>query len=441
MKKDSFYDICNFITDCAKRNGAKHTIVSATNYLSTEIQVRKGKTDYIDHSMQQFIDLNIFINGKYSSHTINLVDKNKLQQFIKQAVEMTKFLNPDPAREITDPSLYPQNPDENPEIYDPEFDSLTVDEMIQNAKEIEASALSVEGDIISATASWTCGKTEKLIIHSNGFEGTRNSTFFSVSAEVTSSDEKNNTKPEGYSSATTRFKKDLPLWDTIGKDASERALKKHGQKKINSGKYALIVENRSVSRILSGLFSALNAGNIYNKNSFLSDKRNSLITCPVLTVTDDPLLKRGLGSRLFDSDGIKSQKRTIIENGICREFYVNFYYSKKTGLYPTTGRPSNILMNTGNKTPEQMIKSCDSGIFVTNFIGGNTNLTTGDFSMGIQGFLIENGELSKPVNEMNISGNLLDFWKNLVEIGNDPFPYSSVRCPSCMFDNIDISGL
>lgn len=128
-------------------------------------------------------------------------------------------------------------------------------------------------------------------------------------------------------------------------------------------------------------------------------------------------------------------------SGILLHYYIDDYYGKKLGMEPTTGSFSNLVFEYGSRSLEEMIRDMKKGILVTGFIGGNSNSTTGDFSFGIVGQLIEDGEIIKPINEMNISGNEKDFWNQLIEMGNDPYPYSSTRRPSMVFEGVNFSGI
>jgi PmbA protein len=131
----------------------------------------------------------------------------------------------------------------------------------------------------------------------------------------------------------------------------------------------------------------------------------------------------------------------MIEKGVLRQFYADNYYGKKLGMEPTSGSDSNLLFECGEKSLDELVKGAKEGILVNGFIGGNSNPTTGDFSYGIVGLLIENGEIVKAVNEMNISGNGKDFWNQLVAMGNEPYPYSSCMTPSMVFEKVQFSGL
>ena len=131
----------------------------------------------------------------------------------------------------------------------------------------------------------------------------------------------------------------------------------------------------------------------------------------------------------------------MIEKGVLKEYYIDNYYGKKLGMTPNGGSSSNIRFELGQRGFNEIVKDVKSGIFVTSFNGGNSNSTTGDFSFGVSGFLVEGGKIVKPVNEMNISGNAKEFWQQLTEMGNDPYKYSSLLSPTLVFNDIDFSGL
>jgi len=227
----------------------------------------------------------------------------------------------------------------------------------------------------------------------------------------------------------------------IGKTALERTLRKLNPKKVATGKYNIIVENLAAGNLLRPFLSALYGSSLYQKNSFLTGKLNARVASDKLSFFDDPLRISGFGSRWFDNEGLKAIKREIVEQGILRNYFVDIYYGRKLNLRPTSGSTSNIVFKTGSRDLEGLVKSADKGILVTGFNGGNCNGATGDFSYGIEGFFIRNGEIIHPVNELNISGNMKDFWNTLVEVGNDPYLRSSNLTPSMLFEDTDVSGI
>jgi PmbA protein len=165
------------------------------------------------------------------------------------------------------------------------------------------------------------------------------------------------------------------------------------------------------------------------------------IASGLLTMTDDPHLPKAMGSRWFDGEGVATQKRTVIENGILQTYFIDTYNANKMKVSPTISGASVLTFKHGDKDLDGLISNLKRGILVTGFNGGNSNSSTGDFSFGIEGFLIENGGLVKPITEMNITGNMRSLWERLVAVGNDPRETSSRRTPSLVFDDVAFSGL
>jgi len=149
---------------------------------------------------------------------------------------------------------------------------------------------------------------------------------------------------------------------------------------------------------------------------------------------------KGFGSQLFDGEGLAARRRPLFEAGVLRGYYVDNYYGRKLGMAPTTARTTNLAWKLGTKSRAELIGGLKEAVLVTSFLGGNSNGTTGDFSLGIQGYRIRDGAIGEPLAEMNMSGNHLEFWKRLVAVGNDPYPYSSLRTPTLVFDAVQIAG-
>jgi len=215
---------------------------------------------------------------------------------------------------------------------------------------------------------------------------------------------------------------------------------KVGQSKVETRRCPMIVENRAAGRLLGGFLGAAYGRSLQQKRSFLEGMEGQKAGSPLFSLVDDPFIEKGFGSTLFDGEGISARRRDVVEEGVLRTFFIDTYYGKKLNRPPTTGDSSNLVFATGNRTPDELVASLAQGILVRGFIGGNTNSTTGDFSLGVFGTLIENGRLTRPVSELNISGNHRDLWHRLSGAGNDPWIYSTTRCPSLLFDDIQFSG-
>ena len=192
--------------------------------------------------------------------------------------------------------------------------------------------------------------------------------------------------------------------------------------------------------MIAFLLGPLSGGQLQQKRSFFEGKAGTTVGSPLLTITDDPLVPKGFGSRLFDGEGIAARVLPVFESGVLKNFFIDTYYGKKLKMAPTTGGPSNLLVKLGAKGQPELIEEMKDGILVNGFLGGNSNGTTGDFSLGVQGFRVRDGKLAEPIGEMNIAGNHLEFWKKLAAVGNDPYPYSTIKVPTLVFEGVQFAG-
>jgi len=440
MNKTEIYELARWVADRAKKAGADEAAVDVTRSRDIEIECRLRKVETLKESTQMSLNLAVYAGNRYSSHSTNDVRRDGLETFISEAVAMTKHLNEDPFRTLPDPKYYQGRQAVELHTSDPDYENVTSDRRVAIVREIEDTALAVSDRIISCTCSFSDSFYETVKVHSNGFEGDRVGTSFSMGAEATVRDESGG-RPEDWDYRTVRFFKDLPAADLLGRSAVQRALRKIGQTKLESGRYDMIVENRTGGRLLGSLIGPMNGRSLQQKNSFLDGKLDQKIGSDKLTIIDDPFVDFGLGSRLFDDEGMATKQRVMIEKGVLKSYYIDTYYGKKLNMEPTTGSTTNLVFEYGNQSLEEMIKGMERGILVTGFIGGNSNATTGDFSYGIMGVLVEKGRPVKPVNEMNISGNSKELWEQLAAVGRDAYTYSSRRCPSMSFEEIQFSGV
>lgn len=433
-------DLAQWVVEYAKKSGADEVTISINNSREVEIGYRDKKLEKLKESTQSGLNLKLYVANRYSGHSTNDLRKEQLKPFIEKAVSSTKYLSSDKYRSLPDPKFYATDFKTELDVYDKEYVNVSSENRVEIAREIEGIALSQSDKIISASSGYSDTFSESVLVQSNGFVGQRKSTVFSAGVEVTTKDAGGG-RPSDWYWGVSRFFNELPARKRIGEQAAKRALQKIGQKKNASGKYTMLVENRSVSRLLRMLQGPLSARALQQKSSFLDGMLGKKIASEKLTVIDDPFVKRGLGSRHYDGEGLAAKQRHIIENGILKSYYIDNYYGKKLGLEPNSGSVSNIVFDYGVRSLEEIMNDIEKGILITGFIGGNSNSTTGDFSFGIVGQLIEKGQKVQALNEMNISGNAKEFWNQLVEVGNDPYPYSSWRRPSMLFEDVQVSGI
>lgn len=405
----------------------------------TEFEIRDKQLDKLQQSSENQLVFNAYVDGRYGSFTTNRLEKKELGKFIENAIESIRYLAVDEYRQLPDPSLYYKGKGESLDLFDEAFSKISPDEKLSIAKSAAEEILGTDPRIISVQSSWNDGCSFSYIITSNGFEGESENSFFALSVSVTVKGE-GDAKPESYWYDQALSFKELKK-EGIGKKALERALNKIGQKKVASGLYPMIVDNLNCERILSPVMSALNGASIQQKNSFMLDKKGVKVLSDKITIIDEPHAPHRVGSRYFDTEGVATKRMYIFNKGVLETYFIDTYNSKKLGVPQTINRPSRLVLEPGTRSMEEMISTLEKGILVTGFNGGNCNQNSGDFSFGIEGFLIENGKLTQPVTEMNITGNMITLWNNIAEIGNDPRYINSNQIPSLLFDNVDFSGL
>ena len=433
-------DLCRWTMETARKAGTNESRASLGKSRFVEIQYRDRKPEIIKQASTVQLSLELFVAGCYSSQNTSDLRKKALKEFISDAVSAAKLLAQDAYRTLPDPKYYQGRADIDLKIADPAFDDFSTEQKHAFVKAAQEAAWSQGADrIISVEAGLSDNLGESVTLTSNGFSGYNKSTSFDAYVSVSVRDD-DDRRPEAYDYTNCRMHKKLAGPETIGVNAARRALASLGAKKIETAAMPIIIENRGVPRIMRGFFAALTGWNIYQKRSFLADKKGQKIGSDKLTLVDDPFIQEGLGSRLFDGDGIATKKRTIVEAGALKDFYIDWYYSRKLGCEPTSGGQGNMIIPAGARSVDEIMKDLGKGVLVTDFLGGNSNSTTGDFSVGIFGQLFDKGKIVHPVSEMNIADNHLKFWHKLVECANDPWPYSSWRTPSMVFTDVVVSG-
>lgn len=431
--------LAQWAMEFALKNGCQASRVSLYNGSNSSLEVRNMKIDRLQQASESSLVIHLFVDGRFGSFSTNRIDKKELESFIKNGIDSTRYLAEDKARALPDASLYYKGGQPDLELYDPKAENVNPDDKVALAMNTCEEVMGKDDRIISAEASYSDDTEFRYMVASNGFEGESSASSFSLVSSVSIKGE-GDARPSSYWYDSALFYDSL-IKQGIGTKALERTIRKLGQKKVASGKYTMVVDNMNSSRLLSPLISALYGSSIQQKNSFLIDKLDQKVVSEKLMLTDEPHIKRTPGARYFDGEGVATQKRAVFDAGVLKTYFIDTYSANKMTVQPTISSPSILSLQMGNKDTEGLIAETKKGIFITGFNGGNSNSTTGDFSYGVEGFLIENGKLTQPISEMNITGNMLVLWSNLLSIGNDPRPSSSWRIPSLAFGDVDFSGL
>lgn len=426
----------------AQKAGAQGVRASVHRSRRSRVEWRDGKLDRLRESTRVGLGVTLLVDGRYSSNSTSDLRPQALEKFLTEAVAMTKVLAPDRHRKLADPARYKNRHTGDLKLYDATgIAAVNAAERKRAVRELEAAARGAPGadKIVSVSSRCSDNLSGSALVCSNGMEATRRSGAFVVSAATYVKDV-GHRKPVGWWYAVERRRDKLPSLASVGREATRRALLGVGGQPYKSGRYACIIENTTAARLLRWLLAPAHGRHIQQKRSFLADKIGQQIASPLLSITDTPHLVEGLGSRTYDGEGMATRKMPILADGVLKNHYLDTYYASKLGRTPTTSGASNLVFSGGKNNLSQLLAAMSTGLLINGFSGGNSNPATGDFSIGVRGQWIEKGKPVRAVSEMNLAGNHLTFWKLLRELGNDPFPYASVRIPSLRFDPVQFSG-
>ena len=438
MVKDDLFlnNLGEYCIDELKKIGSTSSEVIVAHSISDDMLQRNGKIEEVTRSEDISIGLTAYIGERKSSISISNLTKNNIQQAIVRCYEMAKN---------TPEDKYCGLP-ENHNIEKDQVDLDLFDDSIISFEtkkdyisQCEAEALEQKRIVNSNGVSFTEAKSNFILKNSNGFSNGQKSSIFSISCDVVAKE--NGSMERDYEYSSKRFFCDLMKPKLIGKIAAERASARLSPKKIESFNGPVVFEPRVSSGFLSHLISSISGHNLARKVSFINGDIGEILFKEGINVIDDPLIKKGLGSRNFDSEGVNCKKLELIKNGKLNQIILDTYSSKMLNKKSNgrCGGTTNCYFENGNLTKTDLIKDIRKGVYITELFGSGFNSVTGDFSKGGSGFLIENGEVTYPISEITVAGNIKNMFKEIV-LANDLEFKSRINSPTIRIDNISIAG-
>ena len=441
MNEDQLLQTAQDVVKQALSLGADEASASFSHGSHATIVRRDGKVEQATEATTQGLSVGLFVDGRSSSHSTSDLRPDALSDFLERAIAATRFLEPDPDRRLPDAELTGRGASEAElDQDDPTWIDRTPEQRASLAQDMEkALAARRTTNVISGSTWCADGRTSAARVLSNGFADVHTSAGFSLGGDVTL-DEGNGKRPEAAAYFGARHLSDLPDPDSIAEEVMVRAAERIGAGPIASGTYPLILLNRAAGRLLGMLGGALSGASLFEKRSCMEGKLGQRIASPLLTLVDDPTIPRGLASRPWDGDAMVATPRHVVREGVLESYYIDVYYGRRLGMDPTSGSRSNWVVPPRDLSWVEIAHDLPKAILVNSFLGGNSNSITGDFSFGIRGVLVEHGEVTRSLAEMNVSGNLLELLPRLSAVANDPWPWSSARVPTLIFDDVDFSG-
>jgi PmbA protein len=446
-------DLRNLATDVvsrAKKAGATaaEAVVREGSEFSTV--VRMGEVETLKESGSRALGLRVFIGQRTASTYSSDFSEDGIQRLVSGAMELARITSEDAFAGIPEQSQLGALSGDL-QLYYEDVYSLPPEERIDYARRTERAALEADPRMKNSDGgSFDAAIGHKVLANSHGFVGEYRRSSCSVSAAPIAQDENGNMQRDyWYSLARTLSK--LESAESVGREAARRTLRRLGSRKIASTQVPIVLDPMIAGSILDNIFDAVNGDAIYRQSSFLAGQLGQKVAASNITVVDDGTIPGGFGTEPFDGEGIPTQRTVVIENGVLKTYLLNTYTAKKLKMKSTgnasrglAGTPGigagNFYLQKGDRTPEQIISGIKQGLYVFQFLGFGVNMVTGDFSRGASGLWIENGELTYPVEEITVAGNLKDMLNNISEIGNDLVFRGSLAAPTLRIDGMMIAG-
>ena len=436
------------------RLGAEGIRLSLNKNEMDSCSMLNGELDKVSHSADRSIYIYLYVDGKYGTFSTNRLDEKEVENFISKAIVMVKMLGEDRCRRLPDPERTAKDACGGMELglYDSHYEGCDSDSRLKKAEEMSIirSLPEAEGyKVISEECEYAESLDDTILMDSQGFEGRHTETSFNCFSELTIQDSEGNRYSGYWWEASPHF--NVLRLKECSHTALERAISQIGPRSRRSGRYRMIVDGTVASRLVSPLINALNASAIQQKMSFLDGSLEKKMFSEGLTIMDNARTPGKSGSRMYDSEGVATQNRAIIDHGVVKQYFVSTYMAEKTGFAPTIediSRPCLSPFMAGKELTDlekgvslkDILVQCGNGIYVTGFNGGNCNPVTGDFSFGIEGFAFSKGKITHPVKEMLITGNIVELWNSLTAAGTDTRSSSRWQIPTLAFENVSFSA-
>lgn len=417
---------------------ADYKLVLMQNH-EDNINIRDGEVEKMLHASATSLAMNLLIDGRDGFFYTNNVQPDALRLFIRNAAKTTRMLEPDEARTLADPARYYKGGGPELKNFDATLSMIDPTEKLRLAQQNNQEGISLQPNLISFQTHYSDRQHQAHYLISNGFEGYEQSSRCTLTSIATAEGADGQHPADGWGE-TRIFFKDIPQ-KGVAKTAIDRTLRKIGARPTKSGLYQMILESPIVGSFLQPILNAMNGQYLHGKMSFLTDKLNQQVLSPLINIVDDPLIPGTRGACHFDYDGVATERRTLFTKGVLDTYFIDTIFAKKLGMKPTTQGTHHLVMQSGEQTLQELITNAENAIMVTDFNGGNCDPSTGNFSYGIEGFLIQDGQMAQPVSGMNITGNILDAWQRVTALGNDFDPWETELLPSIVFADVHFGGL
>lgn len=412
--------------------------------------VRLGEIETLKESGSRGIGLRIFVGQRVASTSSSDFTPEGIDHLTSGALALARVTSEDPFAGLADASQFGKLSDDL-NLYHEDVYSLPTSERIDFARRCEAEAMSADTRIQNSDGgSFDAATGRKVLANSRGFVGEYPVSYCSVSTSPIAIGKNGEMQRDyWYSAARTITRLDSP--ESVGAEAARRTVRRLDARRVPTQRAPIVFAPEIARSLIGAIFDAANGDSIYRGASFFTGKLGEQVAAESVNVIDDGTIIGGFGTSPFDGEGLPTRRKIIVENGVLKTYLLNAYTARKLNMQSTgnavrglAGNPGigsgNLYLEPGKLSPEEILRDVKSGFYVTELLGQGVNMVTGDYSRGASGLWIENGELTFPVQEVTVAGNLKEMFRNITAIGNNLVFRSPAASPTLRIDGMTIAG-
>ena len=432
-------DLAAFTLERAKALGATACDVEISTSIGQNVTVRLGEVETIEHNRDKGMGVTVYLGQRRGNASTTDLSRDAIERTVAAALAIAKYTAPDEFAGLPDPARHATQPFADCALHFPW--KLSVEDAIELGKRMEAAAFAVDKRIDNSDgASVSMSESDFIFANSNGFMGGYPTTRHSISCTMIASTEEGMQRDYWYDVARAADR--LESAESVGMKAGQRTVARLNARRVPGGEFPVLFDATVSSGLIGAFVGAVSGSSLYRKSSFLLDSIGQQVFSPIVAIREDPFLKHGLASGVFDGEGVATSTRDVVRDGVVQGYFLASYSARKLGMQSTgnAGGNHNLIVQPGDLDFAGLLKKMQRGLVVTELMGQGVNNVTGDYSRGAAGFWVEGGEIVYPVEEITIAGNMKDMLKNIVAVGNDVLAQGSKQVGSILISHMAIAG-
>ncbi|SEA22634.1 metalloprotease PmbA [Paraburkholderia sartisoli] len=440
--QDELKQIAEDILRHAKAIGGSDAATEISEGDGLSVSVRRGEVETIEHNRDKMVGVTVFIGNKRGNASTSDFSSQALKDTVAAAYNIARFTAEDDCAGLAEKELLETSP-QDLDLYHPW--NLSADEAVEIARRAEDAAFAVSPQIRNSEgASVSAQHSQFVLATSRGFLGGYPYSRHYVACAPIAGSGRNMQRDDWYTSK--RSAGDLADPEAVGRYAAERALARMGARGLDTRKVPVLFEAPLAAGLLGAFVQATSGGALYRKTTFLVDSLGKPVFAPHVQVVEDPHTPRAMGSAPFDEEGVRTQRRSVVKDGVVEGYFLSTYSARKLGMKTTgnAGGSHNLSLVSSNTRPgddfEAMLKKLGTGLLLTELMGQGVNYVTGDYSRGASGFWVENGKIQYPIEEITVAGTLQEMFRHIVAIGADTIVRGTKQTGSVLIERMTIAG-